>query len=76
LKERLAQARESTPEPADPQAEGFAFPETLPSVREMEDLLLREALRRTRGNRSQAADLVGIARQTMVRRAKELGLEE
>ena len=48
------------------------FPDVLPTLKEMEDLLVREALRRTRGNRSQAADLVGMARQTMVRKAKEL----
>jgi len=73
IKERLAQGREERQDLPD---RGFAveiaFPEILPSMKEMEDLLVAEALRRTKGNRSQAADLVGMARQTMVRKAKEL----
>jgi DNA-binding NtrC family response regulator len=73
LKERLAQGRKESQNMSDPGVlGGIVFPEVLPSLKEMEDLLVAEALRRTKGNRSQAADLVGMARQTMARKAKEL----
>jgi len=73
LKERLAPGRGGSQDPSgSPPSAAMAFPEVLPTLKEMEDQLVREALRRTRGNRSQAADLVGMARQTMVRKAKEL----
>jgi two-component system nitrogen regulation response regulator GlnG len=73
IKERLAQGRTDGQDPSDRGSSGaIVFPEVLPSLKEMEDLLVAEALRRTKGNRSQAADLVGMARQTMARKAKEL----
>jgi two-component system NtrC family response regulator len=37
--------------------------------------LLREALRRSGGNQSQAARLLGISRQTLIYRIKKFGLE-
>jgi DNA-binding NtrC family response regulator len=73
IKERLAQGRKDSRNLSEVEGlDGIPFPEVLPSLREMEDQLIREALRRTKGNRSQAADLVGMARQTMARKAKEL----
>jgi DNA-binding NtrC family response regulator len=73
LKERMAPVRGGSQNPSNSgSVAGLEFPDVLPSLKEMEDLLVREALRRTKGNRSQAADLVGMARQTMVRKAKEL----
>jgi two-component system, NtrC family, nitrogen regulation response regulator GlnG len=48
------------------------FKGNLPTLREMEALLTREAVKRTGGNRSQAADLLGVARQTVIRRLQLL----
>ncbi len=42
--------------------------EHLPSLKEAEDQLIQEALRRTEGNRTLAAGLLGITRQTLHRR--------
>jgi DNA-binding NtrC family response regulator len=49
------------------------FSDVLPTTEELELLHIREALRRTNGNRSQAADLLGIARATVIKRLKALG---
>jgi DNA-binding protein Fis len=45
----------------------------LPTVREAEDLLIEEALRRTDGNQTMAAELLGITRQTLIRHLKKAG---
>lgn len=42
--------------------------ESLPTLKETENLLIQEALKRTEGNRTLAADLLGITRQTLHRR--------
>jgi two-component system NtrC family response regulator len=44
-------------------------------LEEVERGLLREALRRSGGNQSQAARLLGISRQTLIYRIKKFGLE-
>ncbi len=44
----------------------------LPTIREAENQLILEALRRTGGNHTMAADLLGITRQTLNRRLKEV----
>ncbi|MCX6136388.1 MAG: sigma-54 dependent transcriptional regulator [Ignavibacteriales bacterium] len=49
------------------------FPSTLPMADAVEIALIREALRRTNGNKSQAADLVGLTRATIIKRLKESG---
>ena len=46
----------------------FGSLESLPTLKEAEDLLIQEALKRTEGNRTLAADLLGITRQTLHRR--------
>ena len=43
----------------------------LPTVREAEDMLIDEALRRTEGNQTMAAELLGITRQTLIRHLKK-----
>jgi two-component system nitrogen regulation response regulator GlnG len=45
-------------------------------VREFETTLLRTALRHTRGRRIEAAQRLGIGRNTITRKIKELGLED
>lgn len=47
------------------------FGEQLPTLRDMEDLLLEEALNRTNGNQSLAANLLGITRQAVGQRIKK-----
>ena len=46
----------------------FASLDRLPSLKETEELLIQEALKRTGGNRTLTATLLGITRQTLHRR--------
>ncbi len=49
------------------------FTERLPTVQEATDLLIQEAMRRTGGNQSLAAQLLGMARPTLNKRLRQLG---
>jgi DNA-binding NtrC family response regulator len=49
---------------------GFAFGEPFPTLREVEAFLIEEALKRSRGNQSLAARLLGINQSTLSRRLK------
>lgn len=42
--------------------------QTLPTMNEIEDMAIQDAMRRTGGNQSMAAELLGISRQTLNRR--------
>lgn len=44
------------------------FPEKLPTLKEMEEILITEALRRTKGNQGIAASMLGITRQALNKR--------
>ncbi|MEJ5226603.1 sigma-54 dependent transcriptional regulator [Thermodesulfovibrio sp.] len=46
------------------------FPDKLPTLREMEDLLVKEAMRRAQGNQGIAASMLGITRQALNKRLK------
>jgi DNA-binding NtrC family response regulator len=46
------------------------FPGPLPTVEEAEMQLIQEALRRTDGNKTLAADMLGLTRQTLIRKVK------
>jgi transcriptional regulator with PAS, ATPase and Fis domain len=59
-----AGAEASVPRPAGPPA---AAPQSL-SVEENEKHLLREALLKARGNRTKAAQLMGVSRRTLHRK--------
>jgi DNA-binding NtrC family response regulator len=48
----------------------YASLENLPSLKESEDLLIEEALKRGNGNQSLTALMLGISRQTLHRRAR------
>lgn len=50
--------------------EVIRFGSTLPTMAELETLLIAEALRRTCGDRAAAAALIGIGRTTMFRKLK------
>lgn len=46
----------------------FSYEGTFPSLKEMEQVLVEEALKRTSGNQSKAASLLGISRQALNKR--------
>jgi len=54
----------------------YATLDFLPSLDEAEDLLIAEAMSRTSGNRTLAASLLGVTRQTLIRRAKKAIAED
>jgi len=60
-----------------PEADAIAFPKRLPSLKELEWLLIEEAVRRSDGNQSVAALSLGITRQALnkrlLKRKKESG---
>jgi DNA-binding NtrC family response regulator len=51
----------------------LTFHERLPTLKESADLLVREAIRRTKGNQSMAARLLGITQPALSSRLKKLG---
>jgi DNA-binding NtrC family response regulator len=62
------------PAPAKARKEGgIAFPFPLPTLKDTETALVREALKRTNGNKTLAAEMIGMARQTFRTKTKELG---
>jgi transcriptional regulator with PAS, ATPase and Fis domain len=52
----------------DAQEARFSFTGVFPTIREVEDFLVKEALERSSGNQTIAADLLGITRQTLNKR--------
>jgi DNA-binding NtrC family response regulator len=63
-------AGEVTGTPNEPEAQ-VVFPEQLPTLRQVERLLVGEALRRASGNQSIAATMLGITRQALNKRLKK-----
>jgi DNA-binding NtrC family response regulator len=57
----------------DTRIENLHFPDELPALKEMEDMLIREALRRSNGNQTIAARLLGISRTTLNSRLSRSG---
>jgi DNA-binding NtrC family response regulator len=55
---------------SEPAPEGLSFPSPLPSMEEMSKKLISEAMHRAGGNRSLAARMLGVSRQTLHRRLK------
>ncbi len=47
------------------------FPDKLPTLKEMENLLIKEALRRSKGNQGIAASMLGITRQALNKRLRK-----
>lgn len=50
----------------------FDHAQPLPTIRDAEDNLIVEALRRTNGNQTMAAELLGVTRQTLIRHLKRI----
>lgn len=74
FKEVIADANSDrlvTPPGTVPNEDGFLDPlRPLPTIRQAEEMLIEEALRRTRGNQTIAAELLGVTRQTLNRHLK------
>lgn len=51
--------------PPPPSAAGVSFPERLPTLREQEQRLIEEAMRRSDGNQTTAAALLGLSRRAL-----------
>jgi len=47
------------------------FPDKLPTLKEMEQILIDEALRRAQGNQGLASSMLGITRQALNRRIRK-----
>ncbi|GJQ64591.1 MAG: sigma-54-dependent Fis family transcriptional regulator [Melioribacteraceae bacterium] len=54
-----------TGEPADFGDDRVLFTDTLPTMKEMEDIVINEALRRAKGNQTIAAELLGMSRRAL-----------
>jgi DNA-binding NtrC family response regulator len=54
-------------------ANSVVFPETLPTLRQLKGLLYDEAMKRVKGNKKQAARLLGISRQAISKRMSSPG---
>jgi DNA-binding NtrC family response regulator len=65
LKERLLGDVHATPADGEATAVELTFPDPLPTLREVEDALVAEAVKRADGNKSMAAQLIGVTRKTI-----------
>ena len=63
---------EKPPVQADGDSARVIFSESLPTLRQIEDLLVEEAMRRTGDNQSIAALTLGISRQALNKRLKKM----
>jgi len=72
-KESTAMSPVLISEPTDADVK-VQFGTTLPSMKEMEDLLIEEALQRFHGNRTLAASTLGVSRQTLLNHSKKNGV--
>jgi DNA-binding NtrC family response regulator len=61
-------------QPAAPSSGPFTLPDNGISLDELEQEMIRQALERTRGNRSRAARLLGLSRDTLLYRIKKHAL--
>lgn len=60
-----------TAESSVPAGDSVAFGETLPSIKEVTRLLVEEALRRSEGNQTKAARMLGITQQSLSERVRK-----
>ena len=72
--DRLTSPAEST-DSGGPASAGsiIKFPERLPTLKDSQQLLVDEALKRSAGNQSVAARLLGISRQALNKRLRSAG---
>jgi DNA-binding NtrC family response regulator len=70
LRRKLGEARPLTAPPTSPDRR-LVFGPNLPTIEAAKDLLIEEALRRTSGNKSMAARLLGVTRQALNKRERQ-----
>jgi DNA-binding NtrC family response regulator len=71
FQELMTRAKPRTPaDSAAPPVENAVFPASLPTLRQVRELLIAEALKRSGGNQSIAAGLLGISHQALNKRLK------
>jgi DNA-binding NtrC family response regulator len=63
-------------EGSEGEAAALPFPEPLPTLRQAEEALIREALRRAGGNQTQAAGLLGLSRRALNNRLSRAAEQE
>ena len=61
---------EFNPPPENVEESRISFSRKLPTMNETKDLLIEEAMRRTGGNKSLAATMLGMTRQALTKREK------
>jgi DNA-binding NtrC family response regulator len=57
-------------------ATAIVFPSTLPTLKQANELLMREALRRAKGNQSLAGRMLGISQQAVSKRLRTAGAKK
>jgi DNA-binding NtrC family response regulator len=70
------QSRVDTPSDAGTDEQFMLFPGTLPTLREAEDLVIQEALKRAENNQAIAASLLGISRRALNNRLRRKDIAE
>jgi DNA-binding NtrC family response regulator len=68
--------REAPPEPGEAAPTLLAFSERLPTLEQADDLLVDEAMKRTNGNQSMAAGMLGISHQALSKRLQRREIKE
>ena len=53
------------------EAGALEFPEQMPTIAQVENIMIEEALKRFDGNQTLAAEILGISRHTLIRRIKK-----
>lgn len=71
LRKKLGEGRLPPPEVQVTTHPSLIFGPTLPTVEDAKDLLIQEALRRTGGNKSMAARMLGMTRQALNKRERQ-----
>jgi DNA-binding NtrC family response regulator len=67
---RMQSPAESLQSTGDGSANEIIFPAVLPTIQQTTHLLVEEAMRRTEGNQTQAARLLGVSQQALSKRLK------
>jgi DNA-binding NtrC family response regulator len=79
FKLHIKQERESAAPPTQPQADSrvpLTFGRDLPTIKDTNKLLVMEAMKRAKNNQSLAASMLGITRQALSKRLKNIRLQD
>lgn len=78
FKSHIGQEQEAPKAPSEPQNQGsnaIIFPQSLPTIKQANKLLVAQAMKRAKGNQSIAAAMLGISQQALSKRLKRENLE-